>query len=144
MLPYLVTMSINTSPVCVDHTIINYNTTQHIHLRRTISQTDKDLNTRSRMITRPNKKKTGGPKKVESGIFFSGKSWQRRTFAGRTRVRLARRSLVECDGGHHCESRVRPMTPRPARPAHILSACWMDFAAVVLRMSNVLKVFDST
>lgn len=67
---YLVTMSINTSPVCVDHTIINYNTTQHIHLRRTISQTDKDLNTRSRMITRPNKKKPGVLRRSNLVFFF--------------------------------------------------------------------------
>lgn len=63
-------MSINTSPVCVDHTIINYNTTQHIHLRRTISQTDKDLNTRSRMITRPNKKKPGVLRRSNLVFFF--------------------------------------------------------------------------
>lgn len=58
---YLVTMSINTSPVCVDHTIINYNTTQH---------TDKDLNTRSRMITRPNKKKPGVLRRSNLVFFF--------------------------------------------------------------------------
>lgn len=88
------------------------------------------------MITQPNKKKPGVLRR--SNLVFFLESWQRRR---RTRVQLQHRSLAECGSGHHCESVGCPMTPRPARPAHILAACWMNFAAVVFQTSDVVHAF---
>lgn len=115
----------------------HHNTLEHCTTSPTIEHHHTDKGIRSRMITRP-KKKTRVLRRSNLVFFLS--SWQRRAGSRWTRVRSARSSLVEWSGGHRCGPRARPMTPRPARPAHFLAACWMRPAAVALEALAGLDV----